>query len=113
MAQPKHASANALTLALDLDGIAVIQPRPLLVADRSAERVLGLTVRAWRKVARAMLTAGLPVTDTADGLTALVADVELYMAKHAPKAELRERTKREAADNDDTDIGRDLGRHAA
>lgn len=113
--KPKHASASALTISVPLDGLTVVAPRAVLVTDRSCERVLGLTVRAWRKVARAMLASGLPVTDTADGLTSLVSDVERYFVEHAPHAEPRtyKRDASEASDDDDTDISRDLGIESA
>ena len=40
-------------------------------------------MRAWRKVARAMLDSGYRVTRTADGHSALVSDLEAYFAKSA------------------------------
>lgn len=65
--------------------VTVVQPRPLLVSDRTAEQVLGLSVRAWRKISRAMADAGLSVTRTSDGVVAAVADVEKWLAESAPR----------------------------
>lgn len=93
--------------------VIIQQPRPLLVTDRSCEASAGLTMRAWRKVARAMQIAGYRVTDTSDGVTASLSDLEEWVRNRAPAHEERVRAKNvEPENDDDAEYRRATGRAA-
>lgn len=93
----------------------VHEPRALFVSDRNCDRVAGLGLRAWRKVARAMSSAGLPVTTTADGLTARTSDVERWLSEHAPAlpVETEEPKTTKAEDMSDAELMRRGGLRVA
>lgn len=71
----------------------VHEPAPLAITDRNCSASAGLTLRAWRKVGRAMLDAGYVVSLTSDGMTAARVDVEQWLRERAPKMPVEETSK--------------------